>query len=159
METRALEVLYIQYGTPFADFSVGHFQMKPSFAESIEADLLSSASRSVGSWPAGWSISDSSGVSLRTSRLLRLKSTEGQLWYLRAFMNLVHDLFPSWDTLSPEIQLRYYATAYQGGYHRIKEEIESAAQESYFFTGLPIAAIRYSYSDISAFYYRSCKCR
>ena len=36
LETTMLERLYVKEGTSGADFSIGHFQMKPSFAEKIE---------------------------------------------------------------------------------------------------------------------------
>jgi hypothetical protein len=158
METRALEVLYIQYGSPYSDFSVGHFQMKPSFAESIEADRRRPEAHSGKSVSGEKVIADSSDVSLRKSRLLRLKSAQGQLAYLLAFIQVVHDLYPEWDTLSADRKLRYYACAYQGGYHRGREVLESMVKEKYYYTGLPIGSTRYSYADISAFYYRECKC-
>ncbi len=37
-EIAGLMVLYVKYGSAYADFSVGRFQMKPSFAEQIEHD-------------------------------------------------------------------------------------------------------------------------
>lgn len=40
METFALESLYVKYATDYANFSIGVFQMKPSFAEQIEKDYL-----------------------------------------------------------------------------------------------------------------------
>ena len=36
IETSGLELIYMRYGAKTADFSIGHFQMKPSFAEHIE---------------------------------------------------------------------------------------------------------------------------
>ena len=36
METAAVKALYLQKGVKGADFSIGRFQMKPSFAEDIE---------------------------------------------------------------------------------------------------------------------------
>ena len=36
LETKFLEILYIQYGKQYADFSIGKFQMKPSFIEEME---------------------------------------------------------------------------------------------------------------------------
>ena len=35
-ETKGLELIYTKYGKKYADFSVGYFQMKPSFVESLE---------------------------------------------------------------------------------------------------------------------------
>ena len=36
IESESLRVLYVQFGKAYADFSVGPFQMKPSFAEEVE---------------------------------------------------------------------------------------------------------------------------
>src|SRR5664280_591993 len=40
IETAALKSLYIQYGKNNEDFSIGQFQMKPSFAEDIEKEYI-----------------------------------------------------------------------------------------------------------------------
>ena len=55
IQIRALKVLYVQYGRKYADFSVGHFQMKPSFIEQLEADwnrLASAEEKSAAGIPA-----------------------------------------------------------------------------------------------------------
>lgn len=36
IESESLKVLYVQFGKTYADFSIGVFQMKPSFAEGVE---------------------------------------------------------------------------------------------------------------------------
>ena len=40
LETTALELIYTSYGKSYADFSIGYFQMKPSFIEDLEAETL-----------------------------------------------------------------------------------------------------------------------
>jgi len=40
IETFALQSLYVKYGKDYANFSVGPFQVKPSFAESLEKDFV-----------------------------------------------------------------------------------------------------------------------
>ena len=40
IETTAVKGLYLQGGTRGADFSIGRFQMKPSFAEALERDWM-----------------------------------------------------------------------------------------------------------------------
>ena len=39
IEINSLKYLYVSEGKDYADFSVGYFQMKPSFAEMVEQDL------------------------------------------------------------------------------------------------------------------------
>jgi hypothetical protein len=50
IEVKALEVLYVQYGKDYSDFSIGLFQMKPEFAE-IAAGYYQSSSSSSSSSP------------------------------------------------------------------------------------------------------------
>src|SRR5690349_1204457 len=38
LEIESLKFLYVSEGTDYANFSVGFFQMKPSFAEMVETD-------------------------------------------------------------------------------------------------------------------------
>ena len=40
IETKALELIYVNYGKEQADFSIGYFQMKPSFIEKIELEIM-----------------------------------------------------------------------------------------------------------------------
>ncbi|MCA6428753.1 MAG: hypothetical protein IM613_04900, partial [Cytophagales bacterium] len=44
IEVLALESLYIQYGKSYANFSIGRFQIKPSFVEMLEKKILESKS-------------------------------------------------------------------------------------------------------------------
>ena len=157
IETRGLEVLYVQYGSPYADFSVGHFQMKPSFAEAIEEDILHAAIHSPDCVRVLPVTSDTSEASVRKSRLFSLQSEEGQLAYLEAFLRVVEGLYPEWDSLAPEEKVQFYASAYQGGYREGGQHIGSMVHSKYFHTGLPVGATKYSYADISVFFYRKCR--
>ena len=40
IEIESLKYLYVSEGKDYADFSVGYFQMKPSFGEMVEKDAL-----------------------------------------------------------------------------------------------------------------------
>jgi hypothetical protein len=158
IETRSLEVLYVQYGTQYANFSIGHFQMKPSFAESVEKDMVKYRNQAQDPWPAEFVFSDTNDVTDRKSRLFRLQSMRGQLYYLQAFMRVVNHLYPDWDSLSPDIRVQYYAAAYHGGYQRGKDAIEAMARKKYFYTGLQSSGTKYSYADISLYYFQHCAC-
>lgn len=45
LELHGLFTLYVQYGERYSDFSVGYFQMKPSFARQLELDVFTGDSR------------------------------------------------------------------------------------------------------------------
>ncbi len=86
-ETTALKLMYVQYGSKAADFSIGWFQMKPSFAENLEAEILKDAHlRLHFKKLILYKAPTNDTVSLRTERLSRLQSFDWQLIYLGAFI-------------------------------------------------------------------------
>ena len=95
IQVRALKVLYVQYGRKYADFSVGHFQMKPTFTEQIERDYnrLFSAAEKKAAEIAPFDTGDSSA--LRKERVVRLDDLHWQARYLRLFMMVMGKLYQS----------------------------------------------------------------
>jgi hypothetical protein len=152
-----LEVLYVQYGTGYADFSVGWFQMKPSFAERIEADLL--RNRLEDSFPSLSHLrpDTSSSADSRRERLLRLKDPYFQLLYLEAFIRIVDDKYSSLMCDSESGRLAFYATAYNTGYFKNESVIREEMKKKRFYKGMDATPERYSYADISLSYYLSLK--
>ncbi|MBO9573717.1 MAG: hypothetical protein J7497_16135 [Chitinophagaceae bacterium] len=78
IQIESLKYLYVSEGKQYADFSVGYFQMKPSFAENLERD----ADKTFGYG------SRTDNEENRRQRLYRLTNTETQLNYLCAFYRL-----------------------------------------------------------------------
>jgi len=132
-ETKALEVLYVQYGSPYADFSVGRFQIKPSFAELLDSNRPTAAD------PA----------SIRLQRLHRLQDIKGQLHYLILFCKQMEIHFPEYRTAKPEEKLRFYATAYNTGFHKSKEQILRHLGQSEFYTTLRKPEKCLNYADVA----------
>lgn len=157
IEVKGLEVLYVQYGKDYSDFSVGLFQMKPSFAERIESDILKYSLTD--KFPSLSNLkSDLSEVSVcRRDRIIRLKDEYYQLLYLEAFIRIIDILYPDKAFRSTDDKLIFYATAYNTGYFKDEPEIRKEISRKRFYRGMYPTSAKYSYSEISLNYYLSGK--
>jgi len=153
IQVRALKVLYVQYGRKYADFSVGHFQMKPTFTEQIERDYnrLFSAAEKKAAEIAPFDTGDSSA--LRKERVVRLDDLHWQARYLRLFMMVMGKLYQSRAFDDDPEKLRFYATAYTTGYAKGEKTIRRIMPTRHFHVQLLLPKTRYSYADIAAFYF------
>jgi len=153
IETTALSLLYVESGNRYADFSIGCFQMKPSFAEQIEEEaeelLTANICQQLGF--SGLMIPDTKEN--REARITRLSSLEGQLQYLLAFYMICELKLKDEKFNNETDRLRLLATSYNSGYNEPISEIRSAMKKKEFYTGKFITSSRYNYSDISVFWY------
>ncbi len=145
-ETSALELSYV-LGTG-ADFSIGKLQMKPSFAEAVERlagdALLSRFPRVV---PTGADEKTRRGL-----RIQRLKSDEGEADYLTVFLLLMLRRFPDMAGTGPAA-VRLFATAYNSGPERPREELDALASTCFFPYGKSYQGEQFCYVDIALQYY------
>jgi len=151
MEITLLKALYINLGKDYANFSIGHFQMKPYFAEKIRetcSDLPGRRLRKL--------VSDSTGYDdmriYRSAIISDLEDVKMQISYLLLFMRICKDKFKTgeMDELS---RVRFLATAYNAGFYKTEAEIRKMVDKKYYSTKI-VAKDHYSYSDISVFWYR-----
>lgn len=154
IEVKAIEVLYVQYGSNYANFSIGLFQMKPTFAEQIEADILTLGL--AGKYPSLQVLASdtSSTTEARKKRVTRLKDEYGQLLYLEAFQRIMQFTYPETSFTSPENRLEFYAAAYNSAYYNGKEAITISMRQENFHTGYLSPGPHYNYSTIAVYYYR-----
>jgi hypothetical protein len=146
-ETSALELFYIMYGR--GNFSIGMFQMKPSFAAMIERDADLGCRLS---YPALFE----TGTSERESRILRiarLSSLPRQVEYFAVFLRIMSGRFPGLREDPPRM-VRVFSAAYNAGYDKSLERLEELAGICYFPYGFLGIREQYSYSDIAQAYYR-----
>jgi hypothetical protein len=155
IEVKALEVLYVQYGRGYADFSVGLFQMKPSFAEMIEKDILKIDL--VKTFPVLSKLQPdtSEAIACRTMRIVRLKDEYYQVLYLEAFIRIMDKLYPDPAFYSSGDKLIFYSTAYNTGYFKDESEIRKEISRKRFYLGMKATSTKYNYSDIASWYYIS----
>lgn len=135
LEIESLKFLYVSEGADYANFSVGFFQMKPSFAEMIETD----ADKKFG-YDAVMDNEEN-----RKARVYRLTDPGQQIMYLCAFYAICDKRFPAGKFSTVSEKLRFYATAYNSGYHIPVKTLE-AMQSRKHFKG-------HNYADISLFYF------
>ena len=153
IQVRALKVLYVQYGRKYADFSIGHFQMKPTFAEQVEHDSnrhLSAKERAAAGAPV---FVEGDSVAIRRDRILRLDDMKWQARYLGLFMRIMDKRFAAVDFADARDRVRFYATAYNVGYTRSAAAIRRLMTVASFHTERLFAAAKYRYADVAVFFF------
>ena len=151
METSMLKTLYRNLGSDYADFSIGVFQIKPSFAEKIREEVL---------LLEGWRIKSmfrkkNSYKNIRDYRsaiISDLEDPENEFNYIVAFLRLCDEYFPqiAEDDTS---KIRFLATAFNTGFWKNADEIEKMSNFKFYNTKL-FSSECYSYSDVSLFWYK-----
>jgi phage protein U len=154
LETAATRALYQQMGSRGADFSIGRFQMKPSFAEHLEREWTGSPScAEYGIW-----FDTSDTTESRRARIKRLDDPVWQCAYLGIFLKLLYERHPELASREPADQVRLCAAAYNGGCGAESlETIETMAGRKFFHTDFIVGAktLYHSYSDIAEYYYKT----
>ena len=89
-ETKSLETLYVVGGKSAADFSIGHFQMKPSFIENLEKYVAENSSLHHLNYIIPFQSSDEKR---RSERVKRLKQFKWQLRYAQVYWVVANNLF------------------------------------------------------------------
>ncbi len=154
-EAKANEIIYINYGKDEADFSIGRFQMKPSFIEKMEvyvrnSYLLSERYKRIYNFA-----NDSTLKEIRKERIERLKSTEWQLFYLNCFYDIMDERFSHVTWKNMEGKIRFYATGYNHNFNATKKNIEQWIDKEIFPYGMKSDKNQYSYSNISVYFYEN----
>ena len=155
IEKVAVNGLYVSKGKAGADFSIGRFQMKPSFAEDVE-----------GAWNAstlaqeyGFAFNMASNNEARRSRVRRLSTMQGQCRYLAIFIRLQLLRLPQLQQATPEEQVRLLATAYNRSFSAPWQALCRMQDERHFHTDvIKTSSTRlYCYADIAAEYWNQRK--
>lgn len=148
-ETFALYTLYVQ--GKVSDFSIGVFQMKPSFAVSIEeevakCDYLKPYKELI--------IHEKTDRSVRYERVERLSSLRWQLVYLCAFIEIARSKTSNISFNTTEEKLKYWATLYNAGLHASENKIYCL----YEIDGFPrFSSNSFNYANICVEFYRNIK--
>jgi hypothetical protein len=151
MEITLLKTLYVNLGEDYADFSIGQFQMKPSFAEMIRenAPVVTGGNSEI----TFKYISDFDDIKdFRKSIISDLEDPKSQINYLIIFIKICENKFKisRRDDLS---EVKFLATAYNCGFDKNEEVIESMIDKKFFNTKL-FKTENYCYADISLFWYK-----
>ena len=148
IERAAVNGLYVSKGKDGANFSIGRFQMKPSFAEEVErawnVSLLAQE--------YGFSFNLADNAEARRSRIRRLGTEQGQCRYLAIFIRLQQLHLPQLQQISKEQQVRILATAYNRSFSASWQSLCRMQHERHFHTDVikTRSTQFYCYSDIAA---------
>lgn len=116
METGAIKTLYVQSGRKYSHYTIGRFQMKPSFAELVERNATRQKLT-----PYKFDLKNNAKA--RGERARRLDSQEWQVRYLVIYIHLMDKRFAHIVWKSDEDKLRFYATAFSVGFNRDERTI------------------------------------
>jgi hypothetical protein len=153
MEITLLKALYINLGEDYANFSIGQFQMKPSFAESVHQRVLLLKGRFRNQLLEKAHYNDIKEY--RSSIVKDLEQPESQFIYLIAFIKICGNIYLL-DEMNKEDRLRFLATAYNYSFEKSFDDVKNMTDKKFFYTTL-VKTESYSYADISAFWYNNYK--
>lgn len=145
IEYQTMGIVYVNTGS--LDFSIGVFQMKPSFAERIEyivneIDDLKIKYESL--------LMDEPNLRLqRKKRFKRLISLDWQVCYLAAFIDIVKVLTDNYDFKTSEEKVKYWATLYNAGIDLSSEQV----YEFYKTNEFPRNSRLFNYSNVALEFY------
>jgi hypothetical protein len=152
-ETTSLEVLYVNFGKGYADFSIGRFQMKPSFVEQLEEKVKSDslalkAYQFITKYGEG-----NNSKAIRMQRISRMESLQWQMIYLCCFYSVAELRFHAIVFANASDRIRFYATAYNRGFMNSQMEIERWQTICIFPSGKVDVENNYPYGEVSIHYY------
>jgi hypothetical protein len=150
METAMLKTLYKNLGDDYADFSIGVFQVKPSFAEKIRENALIAKNKKIKKYLKERETYPDEKA-FRASIIADLEDPKTELNYIIAFLLICENRFKiSWRDEASKI--KFLATAYNTGFCKTAEEIGEMAEKKFFNTKL-FKTENYSYADVALFWY------
>ena len=151
-EISALYSLYILFGSEFSNYSVGMFQMKPSFIERLEEEIKQYPDLErlflINEFPEN--ISENNLKSIRVKRMI---NEEWQVKYLISFIKIMERNFSSYLSKIEDQKeiVRFYSTAYNTGIFKDKKKINRFINKKFYNTNHGL----YNYSDISLYFYQN----
>jgi hypothetical protein len=151
IEITLLKTLYINLGEEYANFSIGPFQMKPSFGQMIRERALGAMGHKADHLFKQKDDYDDI-TSFRSSIVSDLEDPKTQLNYLIAFIKICEDSF-NLKLKTDDEKVIFLATAYNYGFWKRSDQIENMIDKKYFNTTI-LKTINYSYSDVSLFWYQ-----
>lgn len=146
METSGMKTLYVQSGRKYSRYTVGRFQMKPSFAELVE--------RNVQKYKLGdYKFKMTNTPKARSERARRLDSPEWQVQYLILYIKVMDKRFSHLKWKTPEDKVRFYATAFNVGFNRNERTIKYMMSRRSLLKVSKDVKSKLRHGDIAAWFY------
>ncbi|MGE5406222.1 MAG: hypothetical protein ACM3NR_00810 [Methanosarcina sp.] len=154
MEITLLKSLYINLGEDYANFSIGQFQIKPSFANLIRQEAPAVLTRRSGIVFRDTSEFDNIS-DYRKSIITDLEDAMSEFNYVVAFIRICEKKYdiPGKDEAD---RLKFIATAYNYGIDKTRQQIEAMESRKFFHLNKYKSGM-HSYSDVSLFWYNNNK--
>ena len=143
-QVKILQTIYVQYNR--SDFSIGYFQMKPSFIEKLE-DLVAN-DKSMQEKYGDVVIRSTDYTQRRKIRIARLVSLKWQTKYLSVFMHYAKQRKDDFKT--DDERLAYWATLYNAGLSTSDKTIEALQKQK----GFPVIRRQFNYAEIVKIFYK-----
>jgi hypothetical protein len=153
IETKANEILYVKKGKPASNFSIGRFQIKPTFVEKLE-DYINADSLLLQKLGYIVSFDNQEYWEQRKERLERLKSYKWQLKYIIAFCQVVESRFNFDKNASLSARIKFYSSAYNHDFLCDSIEIVNWIDKKSFPYGMKYNN-PYSYAKVAVYFYRN----
>ncbi len=152
IETESLKTLYVQFGQEYANFSIGIFQMKPTFAIQVEIKAKELLSDSIyKELQLMYENTDEEGI--REERVERLQDNEWQLVYLTAFICICNERYKNKKFETTTEKLQYYATVYNTGFDKTEGYIYKKIKQENFYLQQGMPNKKFKYGAIAAWYF------
>jgi hypothetical protein len=148
IEITLLKALYINLGDDYADFSIGPFQMKPSFAEKVNEKALNLQD----------SLRHRFAANMRKDKRVyrsliveQLESPESEFLYLICFLKICEESYKLIDR-DESFRVKFLSSAYNCGFDKSFDYIKVMSERSFFNTRI-YSTKNYPYSDISLYWF------
>lgn len=135
MEITLLKALYVHFGTDYANFSIGVFQIKPSCAEEILREIPGLHDKKLIAHFKAINASISENEK-RTIIVRELEDVRSQLLYVAAIVRILNKKFRYYKWNSNIEKLKFYSTAYNCGFSNSETYIRQQMNSTTFHTGL-----------------------
>jgi hypothetical protein len=152
IEAESLRTLYVEFGKDYANFSIGLFQMKPTFAEQVETkakQLLSGSTYN----ELQLAYTATSEEDIRMERVERLQDKDYQLVYLTAFVAICNALYKDTYFSNETERLQWYATAYNAGFDKPGSYIATKIKQDNFYLQQGMPEKKFRYAAVAAWFY------
>lgn len=152
IETESLRTLYVQFGEEYANFSIGLFQMKPSFAAEVEEKVKQLLPDSTYK-ELQLAYTNKYAESIRAERIERLEDDNWQLVYLTAFVLTCKETYKDKKFTNNIERLQYYSTVYNAGFNKPDEYISKKIKQENFYLHQQMPGKKFKYAAIATWFF------
>jgi hypothetical protein len=152
LEIKSLELAYVYSGS--ADYSIGFFQMKPSFIEDLEQMIMKQPEKL--SKYDSLLIDDSLTITeIRKVRINRLKNLDYQIVYANCMYDILKIIYPDIFLYDKPAQIKFISTAYNHGFLTGEKEILDYSNRAFFPMNGKNNTSSFVYNEISLYFYKN----